>query len=60
LLLLEGAQRIIDQLENDPQLIEMMRIPSDDPITIEEELNGSGSTQLEETTGMENPRVPSP
>jgi hypothetical protein len=32
LLLLEGAQRIIDQLKNDPDLIEMMRIPTDDPI----------------------------
>jgi hypothetical protein len=34
LLLIEGAQRIIDQLKNDPDLIEMMRIPADDPIKI--------------------------
>jgi hypothetical protein len=27
LLLLEGAHRIIDQLKNDPDMIEMMRIP---------------------------------
>jgi hypothetical protein len=60
LLLLEGAQRVIDQLENDPQIIEMMRIPLDDPITIREEPNGSESIQLEEITGLENPRVPSP
>jgi hypothetical protein len=32
LLLLEGAQRIIDQLQNDPDLAEMWRIPTDDPI----------------------------
>jgi hypothetical protein len=38
----------------------MMRIPSDDPITIREEPNGSESIQLEEITGLENPRVPSP
>jgi len=37
----------------------MMRIPSDNPITIEEELNVSWSTQLEEITGLENPSVPS-
>jgi hypothetical protein len=32
LLLLEGAQRIIDQLQNDPDLVEMWRVPTDDPI----------------------------
>jgi len=30
--LLEGAQRIIDQLQNDHDMIEMTRIPTDDPI----------------------------
>jgi hypothetical protein len=33
-LLLEGAQRVIDQLQNDPELVEMTRIPSDNPIII--------------------------
>jgi hypothetical protein len=37
----------------------MTRIPTDDPITIREEPNGSESIQLEEITGTENPRVPS-
>jgi hypothetical protein len=37
-----------------------MRITHTDPIKIREELNGSNSTQLEETAGLENPRVPSP
>jgi hypothetical protein len=59
-LLLEGAQRVIDQLENDPQIIEMMRIPLDDPITIREETNGSESIRLEEITSLENPRVSLP
>jgi hypothetical protein len=27
-LLIEGAQRIIDQLQNDPDLVEMARVPS--------------------------------
>jgi hypothetical protein len=60
MLLLEGAQRVIQQLENNPELVEMMRITLVDPITIREELNGSESTQLDETSGLENPRVPSP
>jgi hypothetical protein len=34
LVLLEGAQRIINQLENNPQLIELMRITLVNPITI--------------------------
>ena len=38
----------------------MMRTTPTDPITIREELNGSESTQLEETTSQENPRVSSP
>jgi hypothetical protein len=38
----------------------MMSIPKDEPITIREDLNGSDSTQLEETTDPENPRLPSP
>jgi hypothetical protein len=38
----------------------MMRIPSDDPITIREETSGLESIQLEEISGLENPRVPSP
>jgi hypothetical protein len=38
----------------------MMRITLANPITIREELYGLDSIQLEETTGMENPKVPSP
>ena len=57
-MLLEGSYRVIDQLENDPQLIEMMRITLVEPITIKEEINFLDSIQLEETTGLENPRVP--
>jgi hypothetical protein len=60
LLLLEGAQRIIDQLKNDPDLIEMMRIPTDDPIESRGEPSGLEPMQLEEITGSENPEVPPP
>jgi hypothetical protein len=59
-LLLEGAQRIIDQLKNDPDLIEMMRIPIDDPIKIQGEPSILELMQLEEITGSENPEVPPP
>jgi hypothetical protein len=38
----------------------MMRIPSDNPITIREETRFLESIQLEEIIGLENPRVPSP
>jgi hypothetical protein len=59
-LLLEGAQRIINQLQNDFDLIEMMRIPIDDPIKIQGEPSGLNSMQLEEITGSENPKAPPP
>jgi hypothetical protein len=59
-LLLEGAQRVIDQLQNDLDLIEMMRIPIDNAIKIRGEPSGLESIQLEEITGLENLRVPSP
>jgi hypothetical protein len=37
-----------------------MRITPTDPINIREEINGSESIPLEETTNPKNPRVPSP
>jgi hypothetical protein len=58
--LLEGAQRIIDQLQNDPDLVEMSRTPVDDPIKIRGDLSGLKPIQLEEITGLENPEVPPP
>jgi hypothetical protein len=60
LLLLEGAQRVIDQLQNYLDLIEMSRIPVDYPIKIRGEPSGLESIQLEEIIGVENPEVPPP
>jgi hypothetical protein len=60
MLLLEEAQRVIQHLENYPQLLEPMRITPADPINIKHDLNGSESTPLEETADPENPRVRSP
>jgi hypothetical protein len=60
LLLLEGAQRIIDQLKNDLDLIEMTRIPTDDPIESRGEPSGLEPMELKEITGSKNPEVPPP
>jgi hypothetical protein len=51
LILLEGAQRIIDQLQNDPHLVDMSRIPTDDPIESIGEPSVLEPIQLEEITG---------
>jgi hypothetical protein len=56
--LLEGAHKIIDQLKNNPDMIEMISIPIDDPIKIRGEPIGLEPMQLEEITGLENPEVP--
>jgi hypothetical protein len=60
LLLLEGAHRIINQLKNDLDLIEMTRIPTNDPIKSRGEPSGLEPMQIEEATGSENPEVPLP
>jgi hypothetical protein len=59
MLLLEESQRFIQRLENNPQLLEPIRITPSDPINIGE-INGSESTPLEGTVDQENPRVSSP
>jgi hypothetical protein len=60
LLLLEGAQRIIDQLQNDLDLVEMSRFPTDDPIKTRGEPSVLEPIQLEEITGPKNHEVPPP
>jgi hypothetical protein len=57
MLLLEEAQRVIQRLENDPQLLEPIRVTPTDTINLREELNGSESTPLEETAHPENPGI---
>ena len=60
MLLLEEAKIFIQRLENDPQLLEPIRITPHDTINIGEEINGLESTPLEGTVDPENPIVPSP
>jgi hypothetical protein len=60
LLLLKGAQRIIDQLHNDPDLVEMSRILTDDPIERRGEPSGLEPIQLKKITELENLEVPPP
>jgi hypothetical protein len=59
-LLLQGVQRIIDQLQNNLDLVEMLRIPMYDPITSGGESSGLEPIQIEEITAPKNSRVPSP
>jgi hypothetical protein len=54
------VQRIIDQLQNDLDLIDMTMIPTDDPIARKGEPSVLEPIQLEEITSLENPSAPSP
>jgi hypothetical protein len=59
MILLEESQRVIQRLENDPQLnplIEPLRFIPVDTINLIEEINGSEKIPLE-TSHPENPRI---
>jgi hypothetical protein len=60
LCLMAEEHRVIDQLQNDPDLIEMRRVPVDNPI---ERWGGPSNPeliQIEETTRSYNPEVSMP
>jgi hypothetical protein len=59
-LLMEQAHRVIDQLQNDPDLIEMTRVPVDNPIEIQVGPSGPEPIQIEEIIGLDNPEVTTP
>jgi hypothetical protein len=59
-LLIEGAQRIIDQFQNDPDLIEMTRVPSHEPVKIQGEPSGPEPIQIKETIESDNPQALTP
>jgi hypothetical protein len=59
-LLMEQAQRVIDQLQNDPDLIEMTRVPADNPIESRVGPSDPEPIQIEEIIGLDNPEVSTP
>jgi hypothetical protein len=58
--LMAEAKIVIDQLQNDLDLIEMMRVPFDNPIARRGEPSGSEPIQLEGITGTKTPEIPPP
>jgi hypothetical protein len=59
-LMIEQAQRVIDQLQDDPQFIEMKGSPVDDP---DESRVGPSTLELieiDETVGLDNPEITTP
>jgi hypothetical protein len=51
-LLMEEEQRVIDQLQNDPDLVEMMRVPTDNPIKIGEDQVTQSRYKLKKPPGQ--------
>jgi hypothetical protein len=45
------AKRVIDQLQNDPDLVEMTRVHADNPIESQGEPSGLEPIQIEGITG---------
>jgi hypothetical protein len=50
-LMIEQAQRVIDQLQDDPDLIEITRVPADNPIESRVGPSGPELIQIDEITG---------
>jgi len=59
-ILMAEAQRFIDQLKNDHDLVDMMRFPTDNPITRIGDPSGSEEVQPEGITKPEKPEIPPP
>jgi hypothetical protein len=60
LLLIEKAQRVIDQLENDLDLVEMTRVPVDNPVERRIGPSGPVPIQIEDITGLDSPEFSAP
>jgi hypothetical protein len=54
------AHRFIDQLQNDPDLVEMMRVPANNPIESWGGPSDPEPIQIEESTGLDNPEASTP
>jgi hypothetical protein len=47
-------------MKNDPDLIDMTRVPADNPIEIRGRPSDPGPIQIEENIGSDNPEVSTP
>jgi hypothetical protein len=56
-LIMEHSHRVIHQLKNDLNLIEMKRVPSNNPIKIQGGPSDLEPIQIEEITGLDNLEV---
>jgi len=59
-LLMEQAQRVMDQLQNDSELVEMKSVPADNPIEIQVGPSDPEPIQIEEIIGLDNPEFSTP
>jgi hypothetical protein len=53
--MLENAQRIIDQMQDDPDIINMPRFPTDNPDESQMGPNNPEFIDLDEITGLDDP-----
>jgi hypothetical protein len=60
LILMEQAHRVIVELQNDPECVEMTRVPIDIPIESQEGPSDPEPIQIGETTRSDNPKVSMP
>jgi hypothetical protein len=60
LLMLEHVQWIIDQLQDDPDIINMTRLPADNPDESQTGPSGPEFIDLDEITGLDDPEFTTP
>jgi hypothetical protein len=59
-LIMEQAQRVIDQLQDDPNLIAMTGSPVDNPDESQTGPSGPELINIDEITGLDNPEITTP
>jgi hypothetical protein len=59
-LLIEQEHIVIDQLQDELNLVEIKRIPTDNPVEIQTGPSSPDPMQIEEITGSDNPKVLAP
>jgi hypothetical protein len=59
-LMIEQAQQVIDQLQDDPDLIGMTGSPADNPDEIQVGPSGPELIEIDEIVGLDNPEITTP